>query len=149
MNDIKKVLAPAQNIRRKIAPRLLRQKKPDTTSVQNDIAGLKLLITVVNRNKADFYTDLLGQYEVNVQYTMMGMGTAPSKKAYLSLPDREKAVLFSVIREDRAKEILTLLSDKFQSVRNGKGVAYTVPFSGVIGVASYQFLANNRMVKGD
>ena len=149
MSEVKKDLIPAKIVKRRISPRLHREKKPMPPQVHSDIAKLKLLVTVVNRNKADFYVDLLSQYEVNVQCTVMGMGTAPSKKAYLSLPDREKAVLFSVIREDRAKEIMSVLEDKFQTVRNGNGVAYTVPFSGVIGVASYQFLANNRMMKGD
>ncbi len=149
MSEVKKEAASAVNAKRRISPRLRREKKPPQPKIHSDLAGLKLLITVINRNKADFYIDLLSQYEVNVQCTMMGMGTAPSKKAYLSLPDKEKAVLFSVIREDRAGEILSILEDKFQTVRNGNGVAYTVPFSGMIGVASYQFLANNRMMKGD
>ena len=149
MSEVKKELAPAENAKRRIAPRLRRVKRSEQPSVHSDLARLKLLVTVVNRSKADFYIDLLSQYEVNVQCTMMGMGTAPNKKAYLSLPDREKAVLFSVIREDRAKEILSVLEDKFQTVRNGSGLSYTVPFSGIIGVASYQFLANNRMVKGE
>ena len=125
-------------------------KKTDGNEFHKDIAGLKLLVTVVNREKAEFYIDFLHQYEVNMQCTMMGMGTAPSQKArYLSVPDREKAVIFSFIREDMAKEILAALKEKFATVRNGNGIAYTIPFSGIIGVASYQFLGNNRMTKED
>ncbi|MBE6639672.1 MAG: hypothetical protein E7616_09545 [Ruminococcaceae bacterium] len=135
--------------RRKRSPRFLKSKEVESNP-HKDIAALKLLVTVVNRNKAEFYIDFLHQYEVNMQCTMMGMGTALSKKArYLGLPDKEKAVIFSYIREDRSKEILSALEDKFASVRNGKGVAYTIPFSGIIGVASYQFLADNRMTKED
>ena len=130
-----------------LTPRLLR-KKSDVKDSHKDIAGLKMLVTVVNREKAEFYIDFLHQYEVNMQCTMMGMGTAPTTKArYLSVPDKEKAVIFSFIREDMAKEILSALQEKFNTVRNGGGIAYTIPFSGIIGVASYQFLGNNRMTK--
>lgn len=126
------------------------QKVEKEKQLHKDIAGLKLLVTVVNREKTEFYIDFLHQYEVNMQCTMMGMGTAPSQKArYLSVPDKEKAVIFSFIREDRAKEILSALQEKFATVRNGSGIAYTVPFSGIIGVAGYQFLGNNRMTKQD
>lgn len=150
MSEVNKEKATAKSVKPRITPRFRRAKKPEQPKVHSDLAGLKLLVTVVNRNKAEFYTDLLSQYEVNTQCTIMGMGTAVSQKArYLSLPDKEKAVIFSFIREDRASEILSVLAEKFQTVRNGKGVAYTIPFSGIIGVASYQFLANNRMMKGD
>ena len=126
------------------------QKVEKEKQLHKDIAGLKLLVTVVNREKTEFYIDFLHQYEVNMQCTMMGMGTAPSQKArYLSVPDKEKAVIFSFIREDRAKEILSALQEKFATVRNGRGIAYTIPFSGIIGVAGYQFLGNNRMTKDD
>lgn len=127
--------------------RLLRAKTK-TDDHHKDLTGLKLLVTVVNRNKAEFFVDFLHQYEVNMQCVSMGMGTALSQKArYLSVPDKEKAVIFSFIRADRAKEILSALEDKFATVRDGKGLAYTIPFSSVIGVASYQFLGNNRMTK--
>jgi hypothetical protein len=34
-----------------------------------------------------------------------------------------------------------MLEEKFATVRGGKGVAYTVPLSGVMGAAIYSFLA--------
>jgi len=141
MKQIAKGKKPSRFFRRKTVP---------TKEMHKDLSGLKLLVTVVNREKAEFYIDFLHQFEVNMQCTVMGMGTAPSKKArYLSVPDKEKAVIFSFIREDRAKEILTALEDKFATVRNGSGIAYTIPFAGIIGVASYQFLGNNRMTRED
>ena len=61
------------------------------------------------------------------------------------LSDSDKAVIFSVVREDRAKETLALLGRKFKTVRGGKGIAYTIPFKSVVGVAIYRFLCDNRM----
>ena len=54
----------------------------------------------------------------------------------------KKAVIFSVIREDQAGAALRFLEEKFQTIKNGKGIAYTVPMTGTIGVAIYQFLSN-------
>ncbi len=104
---------------------------------------LKLLITVVNRKKTEFYADFLQGFEVNMQLTLNALGTASSETlSSLGLPDANKGVIISVIREDAAKAALEALSEKFQTIKNGKGIAYTVPMTGTIGVAIYQFLAN-------
>lgn len=106
---------------------------------------LKLLITVVNKNKAEFYMDYLQEYEVNMQMSMRARGTADSELLhYLGLEDAEKRVLFSLIREDMAAAAMKGLEEKFATVRDGKGIAYTVPLSSVAGAAIYQFLTNNR-----
>lgn len=106
---------------------------------------LKLLITVVNKNKAEFYMDYLQEFEVNMQMSMCARGTAGSDLLhYLGLEDSEKRVLFSLIREDMAPAALKGLEEKFSTVRDGKGIAYTVPLSSVAGAAIYQFLSNNK-----
>jgi ATP-dependent Clp protease protease subunit len=38
---------------------------------------------------------------------------------------------------------LEALEEKFNTIKNGKGIAYTVPMTSTIGVAIYQFLCNN------
>lgn len=109
---------------------------------------LKLLITVVNKNKAEFYMDYLQEFEINMQMSMRARGTADSDLLhYLGLEDSEKRVLFSLVREDMAPAALRGLGEKFETVRDGKGIAYTVPLSSVAGAAIYQFLTNNRQRK--
>jgi hypothetical protein len=39
---------------------------------------------------------------------------------------------------------MTRLEDKFATIRNGKGICFAVPMSGVIGVNIYRFLSNNQ-----
>ena len=41
------------------------------------------------------------------------------------------------------KAALAKLEEKFNTIKNGKGIAYTVPMTSTIGVAIYQFLSNN------
>ena len=107
--------------------------------------GLKLLVTIVGRNKAEFYMDLLQSMEINVQMSLLASGTANMDMLQLlGLSVSDKSVILSVVREDRARETLALLGEKFKTVRGGKGIAYTIPLSSVIGVANYRFLSNNR-----
>lgn len=106
---------------------------------------LKLLVTVVDREKAELYTALLQSFEVNFQLAMAANGTANTEMLrVLGLTESKKAVIFSVIREDQAGAALRFLEEKFQTIKNGKGIAYTVPMTGTIGVAIYQFLSNSR-----
>ena len=106
---------------------------------------LKILVTVVNRSKTEFYMDFLTAYEVNFQTAVLAQGTATSDTLYLlGLEDSDKSVIFSVLREDKAQEAMHALEDKFHSLKNGKGIAFTIPMSSVIGVAIYRFLSNHR-----
>ena len=107
---------------------------------------LELMITIVNRSKADYYIDLIQSMEVNMQLAVPAKGTASKEiMNLLGLADNDKTVIFSVIREDMARLALETIEEKFRTIRNGKGIAYTVPLSSVIGVSIYGFLSNNPM----
>ena len=111
----------------------------------SDIKKLKLLFTVVDRNKGEFYLDVISQFDVNCQMVMGGMGTAHSELVELLGLEPHKAVILSIVREDMVETILNTLEDKFATIRNGKGIAFAVPLSSVIGVNLYRFLSDNRM----
>lgn len=124
---------------------IVSDKTPRKTPKKNTgVKKLKILITVVNRSKALFYMDLIEQYEVNMQMVLYGQGTANSEMLnLLGLAETDKAVIVSVVREDKTKDILETLAEKFMKVKNGKGIAYTIPMKSIIGVSVYQFLSNN------
>ena len=116
---------------------------------ESAIKKLKLLFTVVDRQKGEFYLDVISQFGVNCQLILPGMGTASSDLVELLGLNLHKAVVLSVVREDMVDTILSTLEDKFATIRNGKGIAFAVPLSSVIGVNMYQFLSDNRMKKGE
>jgi nitrogen regulatory protein PII len=116
---------------------------------ESAIKKLKLLFTVVDRPKAEFYLDVLSQFEVNCQMVVNGMGTAQSELIALLGLNIHKAVIVSVVREDVIDDIIKTLEQKFETIKNGKGIAFAVPMSGVIGVNMYQFLSNNRQKRGN
>lgn len=111
---------------------------------ESAIKKLKLLFTVVDKAKAEFYLDVLSQFEVNFQMVMPGKGTATSDLVDMLGLNMQKAVILSVVREDMVDTVMNCLEDKFTSIKNGKGVAFAVPFTSVIGVNLYQFLSNNK-----
>ena len=109
------------------------------------IKKLKLLFTVVDRPKAEFYLDVLSQFDVNFQMVVGGLGTANSGLVELLGREPHKAVILGVMRENRVEEAMNCLEEKFNTIRNGKGICFAVPLSSVIGVNLYQFLSDNRM----
>ncbi len=124
-------------------PRRATEKKP--APADNGVKKVKLLVTVVNRQKTEFYMDFLTQFEINLQTALLGQGTAHSEMLYmLGLEDADKGVIFSVVREDKAPEAMAALEEKFHTLKNGKGIAFTIPMSSVIGVAIYRFLSNHK-----
>lgn len=122
-----------------------KKRKPAATKKTSPAPPkLKLLVTVVNRERAELYAALLQSFEINFQLTTAAQGTANTEMLrMLGLTESDKAVIFSVVREDRATAALRFLEEKFATIKNGKGIAYTVPLTGTIGVSIYQFLSNN------
>lgn len=124
-------------------------KRPTPVSKKKGVMtapdGMVILFTIVNRKKGDLFADLIQGYEVNLQTILSAQGTADREAlSLLGLSDSEKAVIISVARRDRINEILAMLENKFRTVKDGKGIAYTVPMSSTIGVLLYQFLSNKK-----
>ena len=113
------------------------------------IKKLKLLFTIVDRPKGEFYLDVLSQFDVNCQMVLGGLGTANTELVELLGLEPHKAVILSVLREDMVDAAMNCPEAKFATIRNGKGVSFAVPLSSVIGVNLYQFLSDNRMGRGE
>ena len=110
---------------------------------------LKILVTTVMRSKADFYMDYIQSFGANMQFVFYGHGTAPREiMTALGLADSERAVIISIIGEDHVPAVLECLEEKFRTIVNGKGIAYTIPMSSVIGKSVFNFLSDNRSQVG-
>ena len=106
---------------------------------------LVLLVTVVNKGKGTFFADILRTFDVNLQISFVGSGTARSDLIeLLGLKDDQRSVIFSVVRAERVDAVQAALEERFQSINDGTGIAFTLPLSSVIGKLSYGFLSNER-----
>ena len=125
-----------------------KNKKNQNENNKVSVNKLLLLFTVVDRKKADFYADVIQSFEVNFQFSVYGEGTAKKEILdYLGLANSEKAIIISVIKESNTKKALNVLQEKFDTVKNGKGISFTVPLSSVIGKSVFGFLSNNNNIK--
>ena len=91
---------------------------------ETSIKKLKLLITVVDRQKGDFYAGVISQFDVNFQMILSGRGTATSELIELLDLNPHKAVILSVLREDKVESVINALEDRFATVKNGAGIAF-------------------------
>lgn len=108
---------------------------------------LEILITTVPRNKAEYFVDLIQSFEVNMQMTVFAEGTADNGMlAALGINDSAKAVIISVIQERKIADAVATLEEKFATIKGGKGIAFTIPMSSVIGTLIYGFLSNDKTV---
>lgn len=122
-----------------------KQVKASQTNQKVRTNKLELLITVVPKGKAESFQDMLQAYEANLQMAIRGLGTAKDQiLTLLGTDSLKKGVIFSVIKEERVQDALAALEERFTRLTDGKGVAFTIPMTSVIGVASFGFLANNR-----
>lgn len=138
----------AEGLRHKIALKMVKPKAKVKSEDNNNTVSenrLELLITTVNRSKGEYYADLIQSFDVNMQFMALGHGTADAKTlSMFGFTDSDKTVIFSVIQGNKLQAALDALEEKFRTIKNGKGIAYTVPLSGVIGKLIFGFLSNNR-----
>ena len=59
-----------------------------------EIKKAKLIITIVDRNKTEFYADVISQHESNLQMIMYGNGTAPTQALENLGLSNEKGIIF-------------------------------------------------------
>lgn len=136
------------DIKEKHTRRIAKIKNLKTAVQTNTVSDnrLELLITIVNRGKGEYFIDLLQSFDVNMQFVTVGTGTADAQTlSKFGLTDSDKTVIFSVIQSSKISDALYVLDRKFKTIKNGKGIAYTIPFSSVIGTLIFGFLSNNRM----
>lgn len=135
--------APIKRLSSKVADAKSKRSAPNTVTSNR----LKLLVSVVNRSKTEFYVDLIQSFDVNMQVIALAEGTADAKTMrYLGLTDSNKCVIFSVIQENKLPDALYVLGEKFKSVKGGNGIAFTLPLTSLIGKLLFGFLSNNKTV---
>ena len=106
---------------------------------------LDLLITIVDMKRTAYYTSLIQSFDANLQISVAAQGTADAAiLEYLGLTDSAKVCIFSIIREDRADDIIEELKEKFKTVKDGNGIAVTIPLTSMIGRLVFGFLSNDH-----
>lgn len=116
--------------------------KPKAFEDKPDLARLLLLIVVVDIGVSKSVEKLLQNLGSSMQFTHNGRGTASREILnVLGVVDNSKGVVNAVINEDIWDDIKKELNIFFMASKKNRGIAFTVPFSSVVGVRIYKYLS--------
>lgn len=102
---------------------------------------LYLMVTIVTRNLGEKYLNFYLEQKQEVQLVTLGRGTANEEALdYFGLESHEKAVLFSIVSQDRWLELRKGLRKKLQIDLPGTGAAFIIPLSSIGGRGVFKYL---------
>ena len=109
------------------------------------------MITIIERNSTDRFTDFYETYGASVSFVSVGRGTATSEVLdFLGLEISEKTVIFSAVTYKVWKAIRYGLQNRMRIDVPGTGIAFIVPFSSVGGKKALAALTcGQEFVKGE
>ena len=118
---------------------------------EKNMNDLYWMITIVDRNSTDRFTDFYEKYGASVSFVSVGRGTAASEVLdFLGLDISEKSVIFSAVTAKVWKAIRYGLQNRMRIDVPGTGVAFIVPFSSVGGKRALAALsAGQEFIKGE
>ena len=104
--------------------------------------SLKLLLTIVDRDKGEAVSRLLTREGVMIQFIALGTGTAnQGLLALMGLKDTAKDVVFSFMRAGVAAQAMQRLRYALEIDQPGRGIAFTVPIGSVGGSQTVRYLS--------
>ncbi len=119
----------------------MKEKKKNLKKKQtkSQIQKLKLMITVLNRGKAQKIIPLFEKYDVTLHTILLGRGTANSEiLSYLGLAETSKDIVLSFVKKNKILSIYEELNPYLK--RNGNGISFTIPLTSMVGMTMYKFL---------
>lgn len=103
---------------------------------------LKVMMIIIDRNKADKLMSKLNVLGVNFPHVFRAQGTAKSDVLeVLGIGHSEKSIVFCTVTNDDVIKIKDLLTNEFDLLKKGNGIAFTIPISSVGGPATLQILS--------
>ena len=107
---------------------------------------LTLLTLIVKNEKTEYFLDELRDFGVNFQLVVQGNGTATgfvTSKIFIELSET-RSIICNILPEDKISQVMNFLNEKFNTLKDGKGIAFAIPISNIMGVNFYNVLSNNK-----
>lgn len=110
---------------------------------------LRLMVSIVNRGQGGRLLELFKAQDLHFHFITLGHGTASSEMLYyLGIGETDKDVLLSLVPREKTAELMNTMVSTLQLNRAGKGIAFTLPLSG-INRPLLELSARHRQVGGD
>jgi len=116
---------------------------PIKTEDRKDLKKLYLYFTIVPKGQGQSIVSIMEDHGAALQFGHMAKGTATREVLdILGMQDNVKEVILSIVTEDQIEDIKKELDAFFTINPKRRGIAFTTPFTSVIGAKVYHFLAN-------
>jgi nitrogen regulatory protein PII len=110
--------------------------------------GMQVIIVIVNRELIEDFILLYKKHDLPLTHVALGHGTASREiLEMLGLEASEKAVIFSIAREEKVLPVLKSIDKNLDIRRLGAGIVLTVPISSIGGEITAQYLAEHRPIE--
>ncbi len=104
---------------------------------------VKLLVGIIGREEEGSFTATCNECCPSLHFSGIGFGTAKSNYlSYLGLNEIEKRIVYALIPDDAEKKVLQAISRKLKLYLMGKGIAFTIPLSGISSIIANAILSN-------
>ena len=108
----------------------------------NTIKRIKLLVAIVDRGRGEDVAATLREDGVTFNLISPAYCAAGSQiMDYLGLTSLERDMVISVVSEDISHEVLNRLLIKFDLDKPSKGIAFTIPITGVSGPLALRYMS--------
>lgn len=105
-------------------------------------APIQWMVIIVDRGKAERISQIFHALHIAIHLVTLGHGTASSAMMdYLGLDEPEKEIILSLIPTHLVPEVMRQLRERMELPKLGKGIAFTLPLSG-ISAASHRIVTS-------
>lgn len=116
------------------------EEKTVQSETKEEYKKLVFYIVIVDFGQSENIIRILKDNHSSAQFVQMGEGTANSQiRDILNIEDNNKEIIYSLIREDYAKDICKELSAYFAASKRNKGVGFSIDLDSFVGVTLYKF----------
>ncbi len=106
---------------------------------------LSLVITIVNRHQSDFFLDNYGELGASLSVVLYAYSHPPASiMEYLGTDSTKKDIILTVARSEAVPQMLAKAEERFGISEEAKGIAFSLPISGVAGISIYKFLSDQN-----
>lgn len=99
-----------------------------------NLTKLYLMVITLPKGKKEIIGDMLEKFDVTAYLSTLARGSLD--KVFT------KDLMFCVIKEDKIKDAMFAIQDKFVKFRSNISMVYSIPLDSIIGVSSYMALSN-------
>jgi len=99
-----------------------------------NLSKLYLMVITVPKGKKEIIEDMLDYYDVTAFLSTLARGAHDKSTT--------KDVMFCIIKEEKIKDAMLWIEDKFKKFHKKESMIYTVPLHSIIGISSYVMLSN-------